>query len=120
MNKYPDPDRTKALYIISVAAELAEVSATSLRRYERAGLLAPSRTRGGVRLYSDQDVLVLRQIRHLTDEWGASMTGITAALQLTQHLLALRELLQTEGYRQVDQNQRALAEIDEALGILGR
>lgn len=112
--------RSKALYVISVAAELAEVSATSLRRYERAGLLAPSRTRGGVRLYSDEDVSVLRQIRYLTDEWGASMVGINAALRLTQHLLTLRELLESDDNRQAPRDQQALAEVEEALVMLGR
>lgn len=106
-------------YIISVAAELSDVSATTLRRYERAGLLTPRRTRGGVRLYSDEDVARLLQIRYLTGEWGASLVGISLVMQVTERLLALRALLEAEGAHD-DLQQQAIARIDEMLSILGR
>ena len=111
---------SKALYVISVAAELVEMSAATLRRYERAGLLSPSRTRGGLRLYSDEDVAILRQIHYLADEWGASVAGIAALLDLTQRLLALRELLESDEFCQVDQGHLAISKVNEALAILGR
>lgn len=111
---------SKAVYVISVAAELVEMSAATLRRYERAGLLTPSRTRGGLRLYSDEDVAVLRQIHYLADEWGVSIAGVAALLDLTQRLIALRELLESEQFCQVDQDRLALNKVNEALAILGR
>ncbi|MGQ9675846.1 MAG: MerR family transcriptional regulator [Chloroflexota bacterium] len=111
---------TKALYVISVAAALVDMSAATLRRYERAGLLSPARTRGGLRLYSDEDVAVLRQIRYLAGEWGVSMAGMTALLDLTQRLLALQELLESDKFCQVDRDRQALTKIEEALAILGR
>lgn len=110
-----------ALYIISVAAQLAEMSATSLRRYERAGLLTPGRTRGGLRLYSDADVARLRQIRYVAEEWGAGVAGISRALELTEHLLALRSLLEAMERREAGAMERqALERVDEALALLGR
>jgi MerR family transcriptional regulator/heat shock protein HspR len=62
------PERHQAVYVISVAAELAGVHPQTLRIYERKGLVAPGRTRGGSRRYSQADVDVLRRIQDLTNE----------------------------------------------------
>ena len=59
---------TRALYVISVAAELAGVHPQTLRIYERKGLLAPARTSGRSRRYSDHDIQLLRRIQELTNE----------------------------------------------------
>ncbi|MUL42581.1 MerR family transcriptional regulator [Streptomonospora sp. PA3] len=83
----PDPDR--ALYTISVAAELAGVSAQSLRLYEQRGLLAPARTDGGTRLYSDNDIARLRRISELVDE-GVNLAGIARILDLQEENTRLR------------------------------
>jgi MerR family transcriptional regulator/heat shock protein HspR len=73
--------RERALYIISVAAELAGVHAQTLRIYERKGLIEPSRTQGGSRRYSDRDIALLRRIQELTTE-GVSLAGVRKILEL--------------------------------------
>ena len=77
--------RNRALYIISVAAELAGVHAQTLRIYERKGLIEPSRTQGGSRRYSDRDITLLRRIQDLTNE-GVSLAGVRKILDLETDL----------------------------------
>jgi MerR family transcriptional regulator/heat shock protein HspR len=83
-------DDTRALYVISVAAELAGVHPQTLRIYERKGLLAPARTSGRSRRYSDNDIQLLRRIQELTNE-GVSLVGVHRILALEQELQAARE-----------------------------
>jgi MerR family transcriptional regulator/heat shock protein HspR len=78
-------ERDRALYIISVAAELAGVHAQTLRIYERKGLIEPSRTPGGSRRYSDRDIALLRRIQELTNE-GVSLAGVSKILELEAEL----------------------------------
>jgi MerR family transcriptional regulator/heat shock protein HspR len=78
-------ERDRALYIISVAAELAGVHAQTLRIYERKGLIEPSRTQGGSRRYSERDIALLRRIQELTNE-GVSLSGVRRVLELEADL----------------------------------
>jgi MerR family transcriptional regulator, heat shock protein HspR len=71
----------RALYIISVAAELAGVHPQTLRIYERKGLIAPARTVGRSRRYSDRDIALLRRIQELTNE-GVGLAGVQRILEL--------------------------------------
>ena len=77
--------RDRALYIISVAAELAGVHPQTLRIYERKGLIEPSRTEGRSRRYSDRDISLLRRIQELTND-GVSLAGVRRILQLEAEL----------------------------------
>ena len=74
-------DGSTGVYGITVAAELAGMSVQALRLYERKGLLAPARTGGGVRRYSDTDIARLRRIGSLIAE-GINLTGIARVLGL--------------------------------------
>ena len=80
----------RALYVISVAAELAGVHPQTLRIYERKGLLAPARTSGRSRRYSDHDIELLRRIQELTND-GVSLAGVQRILALEDELDAARE-----------------------------
>jgi MerR family transcriptional regulator, heat shock protein HspR len=80
-----DPDQRRALYIISVAAELAGVHAQTLRIYERKGLIEPARTEGGSRRYSDRDIELLQRIQELTNE-GVGLAGVRRILDLEARL----------------------------------
>jgi MerR family transcriptional regulator/heat shock protein HspR len=71
----------RALYIISVAAELAGVHPQTLRIYERKGLIEPARTVGRGRRYSDRDIALLRRIQELTNE-GVGLAGVQRILEL--------------------------------------
>ena len=83
-------DEDRAVYIISVAAELAGVHPQTLRIYERKGLVAPKRTSGNTRRYSDRDIRLLRQIQDLTQESGINLAGVKAIIELQAQLDALR------------------------------
>ncbi len=85
-----DDDRpTRAVYVISVAAELAGVHPQTLRIYERRGLVGPARTGGGSRRYSDQDIALLRRIQQLTTD-GHNLEGVRRILELETENDALR------------------------------
>ena len=86
-----------AVYVISVAAELAGVHPQTLRIYERKGLVDPARTQGGSRRYSDDDILLLRRIQELTNE-GLNLAGVQRVLALEAENRRLRtELEETRG-----------------------
>ena len=79
----------RAVYIISVAAELAGVHPQTLRIYERKGLLRPHRTNGNTRRYSPADIDVLRRIQGLTQE-GVNLAGVKRIMALEEDLQRLR------------------------------
>jgi MerR family transcriptional regulator, heat shock protein HspR len=74
-------ENERALYIISVAAELAGVHPQTLRIYERKGLIEPKRTEGRSRRYSDRDIELLQHIQELTNE-GVGLAGVKRILEL--------------------------------------
>ena len=82
------PDPARAVYVISVAAELAGVHAQTLRIYERKGLLEPARTPGGSRRYSAIDIALLRRIQELTNE-GLNFAGVKRVLELEHRVAQL-------------------------------
>src|SRR5919106_5067913 len=82
-------ERTRAVYVISVAAELAGVHPQPLRIYERKGLVDAARTTGGSRRYSDADIDQLRRIQELTNE-GLNLYGVQRVLDLEAEVLRLR------------------------------
>ena len=82
-------DEADALYLISVAARIVGMHAQTLRKYERAGFLVPSRTDGRLRLYSREDLQRLRQIKRLVEERGMNLAGVEMALDLTDELRRL-------------------------------
>jgi len=84
-----DNDANRAVYVISVAAELTGVHPQTLRIYERKGLLDPSRTSGGSRRFSDADLTRLRHIQQLTAT-GLNLEGVRRVLELETELERLR------------------------------
>lgn len=106
---------SEPLFVISVAARLVEMHPQTLRKYEREGLIAPSRTSGNLRLYSDQDIERLRQVKYLVEERGLNLAGVQLALELTRELQRLRESLDTS-----DSHTRLMAtEFERLLLLLG-
>ncbi|CAN5665335.1 helix-turn-helix transcriptional regulator [soil metagenome] len=79
------PEYHQAVYVISVAAELAGVHPQTLRIYERKGLVEPGRTQGGSRRYSEADIALLRRIQDLTNE-GLNLAGVKRVLELELEL----------------------------------
>ena len=82
---------TTGFFAISVAARMLGVHAQTLRGYERQGLLAPSRTKGRIRLYSIDDIRRAHQIRRLIEDLGVNLAGVEVILQLTERIAALED-----------------------------
>jgi MerR family transcriptional regulator/heat shock protein HspR len=80
----------RAVYIISVAAELAGVHPQTLRIYERKGLLNPKRTSGNTRRYSERDIARLRLIQDLTQQRGVNLAGVKLIMEMQAELEKLR------------------------------
>ncbi len=86
-----DPGNERAVYIISVAAELAGVHPQTLRLYEREGLLRPMRTSGNSRRYSQRDIERLRAIQELTQGEGVNLAGVKRIMQMERELERMRQ-----------------------------
>lgn len=81
-------ERSRGVFAISVAAEMASMQIQNLRVYERRGLVSPDRTAGGTRLYSRADVDRLHRIRELLGE-GLNLAGIAQVLRLEERVASL-------------------------------
>ena len=101
------PDLDRAVYVISVAAELAGLHAQTLRIYERKGLLEPSRTPGGSRRYSERDIQRLSRISELTEE-GLNLAGVRRVLELEEEVARLNGEL----HRLADAARRQVADAE--------
>jgi MerR family transcriptional regulator, heat shock protein HspR len=80
----------RAVYIISVAAELAGVHPQTLRIYERKGLLSPKRTSGNTRRYSERDIARLQTIQDLTQRRGVNLAGVKLIMEMQAEIERLR------------------------------
>lgn len=109
------------VYIISVAARLLEMHPQTLRKYERFGLIHPSRTAGALRLYSDQDLVRLRIVRRLVEELGLNLAGVRLLMEIVSRLgLAIQAIERdeqagsTEGARAAVAHMRAVLDFVNA------
>lgn len=84
-------DSDAPIFVISVAAQLAEMHPQTLRGYDRLGLVVPKRARGRGRRYSLRDIAKLRHIQHLSQNEGINLEGVRRILALEDELDALRE-----------------------------
>ncbi|MBA3275274.1 MAG: MerR family transcriptional regulator [Chloroflexia bacterium] len=106
---------SEPLFVISVAARLVEMHPQTLRKYEREGLVAPSRTSGNLRLYSDSDIEQLRQVKYLVEQRGLNLAGVQLALELTRQLQRVRA---TQAADKISTSDH-LADLDDLLRRLG-
>jgi MerR family transcriptional regulator/heat shock protein HspR len=91
-------------YVISVAARMVGMHAQTLRYYERAGLLRPSRSRGRIRLYSVADINRLRQIQRLINDLGVNLAGAEVILRMGERIEQLQ--VEMDGLRRELQRLR--------------
>jgi MerR family transcriptional regulator/heat shock protein HspR len=89
-------EKERPVYIISVAADIVGMHPQTLRLYEREGLVAPSRTSGKTRLYSERDVEKLKEIRRLTQELGINLAGVEEIIRLRDELDIQQNRLESE------------------------
>ena len=118
-------NRTQAVYVISVAAELAGMHPQTLRIYERRGLVNPARTQGGNRRYSDADIETLQRIAELAEQ-GMNLEGIRRVMELEYENARLRDELhsarQTAARASQDaerRQRRDLVPLRQAVAVFG-
>jgi len=78
-------------YVISIASEMLGIKTYTLRYYERIGIIKPRRSPGNIRLYSENDINLLRKVRTLIDELGVNMAGVEVILNILQRMQSLQE-----------------------------
>jgi MerR family transcriptional regulator, heat shock protein HspR len=100
-------DRERGVFMISVAAELAEMHPQTLRMYESRGLIEPQRSPKGTRLYSHSDVERLRRIQELTSGGGMNLAGVEKVFELEAQLERMQ--------RKVEAMERRAAELQEEI-----
>jgi MerR family transcriptional regulator/heat shock protein HspR len=107
------------LYFISTAARLLHMHPQTLRKYERLGLVRPSRTIGSMRVYSVEELDRLRLIKHLVEEAGVNLAGVQRLLLIAESVQRLRPLVNQESGR-TDSRRRIALElkrISETIGL---
>ena len=88
----PHADKSEmACFVISVAAQLLNVHPQTLRYYERAGLISPSRSRGNIRLYSTRDIERAQQIKRLIEDLGVNLAGVEVIMKLTERMREMEQ-----------------------------
>ena len=81
-------------YVISIAAGMVGVQTHTLRYYEKIGIIAPSRSRGNIRLYSERDIAQLCRIKTLMDDLGINLAGVEVILRMAQRMTELQRQLE--------------------------
>lgn len=92
-------------YVISVAARMVGVQVHTLRYYERIGIIVPSRSKGNIRLYSEDDVAMLRHLKTLMADLGINLAGAEIVLRMSRRVLELQ--------REVEQLREELKRLSE-------
>ncbi|MDP9068745.1 MAG: MerR family transcriptional regulator [Actinomycetota bacterium] len=105
----------QAMYVISIAAELAGVHPQTLRVYERKGLVQPHRTEGNTRRYSERDIARLRRIQELTQE-GINLAGVMRIIELERRL----ERTEARYEDALDELENVRQQVQEAIGARDR
>ena len=108
------------LYLISMAARMLGMHPQTLRKYERLGLVQPTRTIGGMRLYSRDELDRLKVIKRMVDDGGINLAGVQRLLSIAEVVTRIRPLVTTsrdEGARDV--RRRLVQEVDELARMLG-
>ncbi|MFN8160307.1 MAG: helix-turn-helix transcriptional regulator [Solirubrobacterales bacterium] len=105
-------DTERGVFMISVAAELAEMHPQTLRMYEARGLITPQRSPKNTRLYSQRDVDRLRRIQRMTTEGGLNLAGVEAVLDMEGRVEEMRSELERMRRRTAELEQEMEAEIE--------
>lgn len=107
-------DAERGVFMISVAAELAEMHPQTLRMYEQRGLIEPTRSAKGTRLYSHRDVERLRRIQQMTGEMGLNLAGVERVLELEDELERARDRYEA-ATRRVEEVERRTIEMRDRM-----
>ncbi len=105
-------------FFISMAARELGMHPQTLRKYERLGLVAPTRTIGSVRVYSRTEIARLRRIKHLVDELGINLAGVQRLLSVAEVVERIRPLVCDEELEQGRGRRKLAREIDRLIALL--
>ena len=83
-------EKEEPRYVISVAARILGIRTYTLRYYEKIGIIEPHRSQGNIRLYSDRDILLLRQMKTLMEDLGINLAGAEVILRMAQRMTELQ------------------------------
>ena len=106
-------------YLISTAARLLGMHPQTLRKYERLGLIRPSRTLGSMRLYSRDEIERLRLIKQLVDEAGINLAGVQRLLSIAEVVQRIRPLTREDAVPRAEARRRVAQEIERLCEMLG-
>lgn len=109
----------RQLYFISMAAQQLGMHPQTLRKYERLGLIQPTRRIGTMRLYSQDELERLRLIKHFVDDVGVNLAGVQRLLSIADVVERLRPLAREDGPGRQDTRRRLLQELDRLSEMLG-
>jgi MerR family transcriptional regulator/heat shock protein HspR len=112
-------DQERGVFMISVAAELAEMHPQTLRMYEARGLITPKRSPKNTRLYSQADVERLRRIQQMTNEEGLNLAGVESVLELEHRLERMRLEMTRMRKRAAEMESRMAEELERLRRSIG-
>jgi MerR family transcriptional regulator/heat shock protein HspR len=107
------------LYFISIAARMLGMHPQTLRKYERLGLVQPTRTIGSMRLYSREELERLKLIKRMVDDAGINLAGVQRLLSIAEKVQRLRPLMRDEALAARDTRRRIAQELEELSRLLG-
>jgi MerR family transcriptional regulator/heat shock protein HspR len=107
------------LFFISMAARELGMHPQTLRKYERLGLIQPTRTIGSVRVYSRSEIDRLRLIKHLVDEAGINLAGVQRLLDVAEVVRRMRPLVSDETLGRQVRRRRLARELERLVEMLG-
>src|SRR5262249_28458165 len=107
------------LIFISVAARRLGMHPQTLRKYERLGLIQPSRTIGSMRLYSQDELERLKLIKRMVDDGGINLAGVQRLLEIAEVVQRLRPLMRDEALAARDARKRVAQELEAISRMLG-
>ena len=111
---------THEIILISMAARGLGMHPQTLRKYERLGLVRPSRTAGSMRVYSREEIARLRLIKRLVDDLGVNLAGVQQLLLIAEVVDRMRPLMTADGFDRDDRQRRLRRELDRISRLLGR
>jgi len=107
------------LYFISMAARLLDMHPQTLRKYERLGLVRPTRRLGSTRVYSRDELDRLRLIKRLVDDAGVNLAGVQRLLSIAEAVQRIRPLMTAGDSRSRDARRRLVQELERIEEIVG-
>ena len=115
----PSQGRMQDLFFISMAARMLGMHPQTLRKYERLGLIQPTRTIGSMRVYSRDELERLKLIKRMVDDGGINLAGVQRPLDIAEVVQRLRPLMRDDSLSARDTRRRVAQELEEISRMLG-